>query len=157
MHKLSVLGALCATVKINFSIATAAAAGIAPLSGFPGPGAPGPDRAVLLVGGMGGGGAGMGGGGAGMGGGGAGMGGGGAGMGGSHFGVGEPFGRPNQNFGQPIEDQPGNEKSSDYYTYQCITLARRCPFVAPASLRSNSLRSGADCVCPGGQSKGRIE
>ena len=150
MHKLSVLGALCVTVKISFSIATAAAAGIAPLSGFPGSGAPSPDRAVLLVGGMGGGGAGMGGAGAGMG-------GGGAGMGGSHFGVGEPFGGPNQNFGQPVEDQPGNEKSSDYYTYQCITPAGQCPFVAPASLRSNALRSGADCVCPDGQSKGRIE
>jgi hypothetical protein len=150
MHKPSKLAALCVTAQISFSIATATASGIAPLSGFPGPGALGPDRAVLLVGGMGGGGGGMGGGGAGMG-------GGGAGMGGSHFGVGEPFGGPNQSVGQPVEDQPSNEKSSDYYTYQCITPAGQCRFVAPASLRSNSLRSGAVCVCPDGQSKGRIE
>ena len=105
MHKLSVLGALCLTAQISFSIATAAAAGISLLSGVPGPGAPGPDRAVIFVGGMGGGGAGMGGGGAGMGG--AGMGGGfggmgGAGMRGGQFGFGDsssvpartPGGRP---------------------------------------------------------------
>ncbi len=156
MHKLGVLGALCVTAQISFSIATAAAAGISPLSGVPGPGALGPDRAVVLVGGMGGGGAGMGGGSAGMGGGGAGMGGGfggmgGAGMRGGQFGFGDPFLGPSQDSGRATENPSGD------YTYQCITPARRCPFVAPASLRSNSLRSGADCVCPDGQSKGRIE
>jgi hypothetical protein len=150
MRKLSALGALCTTARISFSVATAAASGISPLAGVPDPGAPGPDRAVVFVGGMGGGGAGMGGGGTGMG-------GGGAGMGGGHFGFGNSFGGPGQDFGQPAENASGIREPSGDYTYQCITPARRCPFVAPASLRSNSLRSGADCVCPDGQSKGRIE
>ena len=147
MHKLGALGALCVTAQISFSIAAAAAAGVSPLSGVPGPGAPGPDRAVVLVGGMGGGGAGMGG--AGMGGGFGGMGG--AGMRGAQSGFGDSILGPSQDSGRATENASGD------YTYQCITPARRCPFVAPASLRSNSLRSGADCVCPDGQSKGRIE
>jgi hypothetical protein len=150
MHKLGALIALCVTAQIGFSVATAAELGIGQISGFSGPGSPNPVPApVIFVGGMGGGG--MGGGGMG------GMGGGGAGMGGGHFGFGAPFGSPNDSFGQPVEDQSSNQKSSGDYTYQCITPAGRCPFVAPASLRSNSLRSGADCVCPNGQSKGRIE
>lgn len=152
MHKLSALAVLFAAAQISLSIATAAATGIGPLSGASGAGAPGPDRAaVLFVGGMSGGGAGMSGGGAGMSGGNAG------GMGGGNFGPGGPSGGPNQSFGQPGEDQPENEKSSGYYTYQCLTPAGRCTFVAPASLRSNSLRSGADCDCPDGRSSGRIE
>jgi hypothetical protein len=150
MHKRSALAALFATTQITLSFAAAAASGVGPLSGLSGAGGPGPEGAVIFAGGMSGGGAGMSGG--------AGMGGGNAGgMGGGHFGFGGPFGSPSQSFGQPAEDQPGNGEPSSYYTYQCITPAGRCPFVAPASLRTNSLRSGADCVCADGRSKGRIE
>jgi hypothetical protein len=172
MYKLGALGALFAMVQIALCVAAVAASGASPLSALSGAGALGPDRAVVFVGGMGGGGGGMGGGGSGgmgssggMGGGGiggggiGGMGGGGMGgwMGGGHFGSDDLFGNSGQSFGRPAEDQPANSAPLGYYTYQCITPAGRCPFVAPASLRENSLRSGADCVCADGQSKGRIE
>jgi hypothetical protein len=47
--------------------------------------------------------------------------------------------------------------TTENFTYQCVTPAGRCSFVAPASLRANSLRSGADCACSGGQTAGRVE
>ena len=129
MHKLGVLGALCVTAQISFSIATAAAAGISPLSGVPGPGALGPDRAVVLVGGMGGGGAGMGGGSAGMGGGGAGMGGGfggmgGAGMRGGQFGFGDPFLGPSQDFRAGDREPVGRLHLSVHYACASLPVCR---------------------------------
>jgi hypothetical protein len=158
MYKLGALGALFAMAQIVLSGEAAAPSGARPLSGLSSAGVPGPDRAIVFVGGMGGGGAGMGGmGGGGMGGGGMGGGGMGGWMGGGHFGSDDLFGNSGQSFGRPAEDQPANSAPLGYYTYQCITPAGRCPFVAPASLRGNSLRSGADCVCADGQSKGRIE
>jgi hypothetical protein len=97
----------------------------------------GPDAAVVLVAGKGGG---TGGGAAtgGMGGGATtgGMGGGGGGMTG---------------------DWPGNSAQPSYYTYQCATSAGGCSFVAPASLRSSSLRPGARCSCSDGLSQGQIK
>ena len=127
MHKLGALGALCVTAQISFSIATAAAAGVSPLSGVPGPGAPGPDRAVVLVGGMGGGGAGMGGGGAGMGG--AGMGGGfggmgGAGMRGAQSGFGDSFLGPSQDSRAGDRERVGRLHLSVHYACASLPVCR---------------------------------
>lgn len=153
MNKLATAAALLALLPA-MGVAYAAAAGGLPSSEAQG------GRAIVLAGGMGGGSGGMGGGGTG------GMGGGatgthsgafGMGGGGGHFGGGM-FGGPTTNFDQPAaasSDNAGN--APDNYTYQCITPAGRCSFVAPAALRANSLRSGADCGCGGGQPQGRIE
>ena len=156
MHKLSVAAVVFAAAEIAFFGPATAASGIGLSPALSGITAPGPDHSVLFVGGMGGSSGGMGGGAGGMGGGGGGMGGGGAGMGGGHFGLGDPFG-PINNFARPSEDQPASGKQPANYTYQCITPAGRCPFVARAALRSSSLRSGADCVCGDGGAKGRVE
>ncbi len=166
MHKLSVVAMVFAAAGIAFSgPATASGIGLPPaLAGLA---APGPDHAVVFVGGMGGsaGGmreagdgsaGGMGGSAGGMGGGGGGMGSGGAGMSGGHFGFGDPFG-PVDNFARPSEDQPAGGGQPANYTYQCLTPAGRCSFVARAALRSSSLRSGADCVCGDGSARGRVE
>lgn len=114
---------------------------------------------AAAAGGMGGGSGGMGGGGSsGMGGGATGMHSGAFGMGGGggHFGGGM-FG-PSTNFDQPAAASSDNaSNAADNYTYQCVTPAGRCSFVAPAALRANALRSGAACGCGGGQPQGRIE
>jgi|SRR5271169_5788825 len=52
---------------------------------------------------------------------------------------------------------PGNSAQPSYYTYQCATSAGGCSFVAPASLRSSSLRVGARCSCSDGLSQGQIK
>ena len=149
-----------------FGTAPAAASGISKLSGFSGTGGANPE--LVLVGGIGGGGgmgggnaagmgggAGMGGNTGGMGAGNAGgMGGGSGGMNGGSFG-GTMFGGPAVGFGEPAADSTGS--GGQYYTYQCATPVGRCSFVAPAALRDNSLRSGADCACPDGRSKGQVE
>jgi hypothetical protein len=54
-------------------------------------------------------------------------------------------------------DWAGNNAQSSYYTYQCATRAGVCSFVAPASLRSSSLRAGARCSCSDGLSQGQIK
>lgn len=153
MNKLATAAALLALLPVT-GIANAAAAGRLPSAGAQG------GRAIVLAGGMSAGSGGMGGGGGGMGGGATGMHSGAFGMGGGggHFGGGM-FGGPTTNFDQPAaaaSDQTSNAPP-DNYTYQCITPAGRCSFVAPAALRANSLRSGADCGCGGGQPQGRIE
>jgi hypothetical protein len=148
MHKLSVVAVVFAVAEIAFSGPATAASGIGLSPALSGIAAPGPDHAVVFVGGMGGSAGGMGGGGGGMGGGGAGMGG--------HFGLGDPFG-PVNNFARPSEDQPAGGGPPANYTYQCVTPAGRCPFVASAALRSSSLHSGAHCVCGDGSAKGRVE
>jgi hypothetical protein len=53
-------------------------------------------------------------------------------------------------------DWHGNSAQPSYYTYQCATSAGGCTFVAPASLRSTSLRPGARCSCSDGLSQGQI-
>jgi hypothetical protein len=105
------------------------------------------------TGGMGGGAStgGMGGGGATTG----GMGGGGASTGG--LGGGGMFNNPPPSFGANSSDWPGSSTQSSYYTYQCVTAAGQCSFVAPASLRSSSLRAGARCSCSNGLSQGQIK
>ncbi len=106
-------------------------------------------------GGMSGGGGGTGsGGGGGMSGGGGGMGGGFGGMGGGSFGGGL-FGGPATAYQQ--SSQWGDRASSDSYSYQCITSSGSCSFVAPAWMRASSLRSGSDCACDGGQTRGRVQ
>jgi hypothetical protein len=149
MHKLSVVAMVFAAAEIAFSGPATAGSGIGLSPAVSGIAAPGPDHAVVFVGGMGGSAGGMGGGAGGMG-------GGGGGMGGGHVGFGDPFG-PANNFVQPSEDQPAGGGQPANYTYQCITPAGRCPFVARAALRSSSLRSGADCVCGDGAARGRVE
>jgi hypothetical protein len=52
---------------------------------------------------------------------------------------------------------PGNSVQPSYYNYQCATQAGVCSFVAPASLRSSSLRAGARCSCSDGRSQGQIK
>jgi hypothetical protein len=54
-------------------------------------------------------------------------------------------------------DWPGNSAQPSYYTYQCATSAGGCSFVAPASLRSSSFRPGARCSCSDGLSQGQIK
>ena len=54
-------------------------------------------------------------------------------------------------------DWPGSNAQPSYFTYQCATPAGACSFVAPASLRSSSLRVGARCSCSDGLSQGRIK
>jgi hypothetical protein len=166
MHKLLAMAVLFAAVGA-LSAAPAAASGISHPYGFSGAGATSPE--LVLVGGMGGGGGGMGGGtAAGMGGGagiggntggmaggnGGGMGGGSGGMNGGGFG-GNMFGGQTAGFGESAAGSTGS--GGQYYTYQCATPVGRCSFVAPAALRDNSLRSGADCACPDGRSRGQVE
>jgi hypothetical protein len=52
---------------------------------------------------------------------------------------------------------PGSSAQPSYFTYQCATRAGACSFVAPASLRSSSLRPGARCSCSDGLSRGQIK
>lgn len=94
MHKLGALAVLGAAAQIAFCGVAIAGPGIGPSSVFSDAAAPGPDGAVVFVGGMGGSGGGMGGGAGGMGGGAGGMGGVSGGMGGGHFGFSDPFGSP---------------------------------------------------------------
>jgi hypothetical protein len=71
---------------------------------------------------------------------------------------GAPFGGP-ADFDRPSAATADQTSSAppDNYTYQCITPSSRCSFVAPAALRANALRSGADCGCGSGRPQGRIE
>lgn len=154
MNKLATAAALLALLPV-MGIASAAAAG-----GLAQPDAAGSGRTIVPAGGMGGGSTGgMGGSTGGMGGGAAGTRGGAFGMGGGggHFGGGMFGGQGD--FAGPSQAASDNRSSAppDNYTYQCVTPAGRCSFVAPAALRANSLRSGADCGCGGGQQQGRIE
>ena len=154
MNKLAAAAALLALLPAMGIAGAAAAGSLAP------PDAAGSGRAIMLAGGMGGSGGGMGGGNGGMGGGATGMHSGAFGMGGGggHFGGGM-LGGPATNFEQPAAASLDNAGSArpDNYTYQCVTPAGRCSFVAPAALRANSLRSGAACGCAGGQPQGRIQ
>jgi hypothetical protein len=82
-------------------------------------------------------------------------GGGGGGMNGGGMNGGGMFAGSGFGSAQPATDSPGGGTS---HTYQCVTPVGRCAFVAPAALRDNSLRSGADCACPDNrQTRGRIE
>jgi hypothetical protein len=150
MHKLLLFLALIATAAISIGRPVAAEPWFAgSLSSLIATDTTGSDAAVVLVGGGMGGGATTGGGmrggtiGGGMGGGATtgGMGGGATtgGMGGGTTG-----------------DLPGNSAQPSYYTYQCTTPAGGCSFVAPASLRSSSLRAGARCSCSDGLSEGQV-
>jgi hypothetical protein len=157
MHKLGALVVLCVVALIAPSGAATGGSALGLSSALSAAATPGPDHAVVFVGGMGGGSGGMGGGAGGMGGGTGGMGGGAGGMGGGHIGFGDPFGSPAGGFARSAGDQLENAGPVANYTYQCITPAGRCQFVAPATLRSSSLRSGSDCVCGDWQTKGRVE
>jgi hypothetical protein len=149
----SAILALLATAMVAFMVSGAFSGELAaPSAAVSG------DRGIVLAGGMSGGGGGMGGGAGGMGGGniGGGMGAGnfGGGMGGGNFGGGM--------FHGPLTDfdvqQPSHANAaSDSYTYQCITPAGHCSFVAPAWLRASSLHSGAGCACDSGQTQGRVQ
>ena len=80
------------------------------------------------------------------------------GMGGDATTGGGMFNGPASNFGtNGSSDWPGNNARPSYYTYQCATPAGGCSFVAPASLRSSSLRAGARCSCSDGLSQGQIK
>ena len=164
MHKLLLFLALIVTASISIGRPVAAERWFAgPLSSPIATDAAGSDAAVVLVGGGMGGGAPIGGGmrggtiGGGMGGGAAtggmggaattgGMGGGAAtgGMGGSGMG------------GGMTGDLPGTSAQPSYYTYQCTTPDGGCSFVAPAELRSSSLRAGARCSCADGRIQGQL-
>ena len=157
MHKLLPLLALIVTASISAGRPAAAEGRFAgPLPGPFATDVAGPDATVVFVAGMGGGttSGGMRGGTTG------GMGGGGTtgGMGGGGTTGGGVFGTPAPSFGtNGSSDWPGNSAQSSYYTYQCATPAGACSFVAPASLRSSSLRAGARCSCAEGQSQGQIK
>jgi hypothetical protein len=84
-----------------------------------------------------------------------GMSGGAGGVGAGNF-AGNRFGGPTNDV-QPAARGSAAGTASDNFTYQCISAVGRCSFVAPAWLRANSLRSGADCVCGNGQQKRRVE
>ena len=80
------------------------------------------------------------------------------GMGGGATTGGGMFNGPASNFGtNGSSDRPGNNARPSYYTYQCATPAGGCSFVAPAWLRSSSLRAGARCSCSDGLSQGQIK
>jgi hypothetical protein len=152
MNKLLAVAALLAAAPVAHAVGPAAAGGTLSPSAV---GAA--DSGIVLVGGMGGGGAGGmsgGAGGGGMGGGGAGGMSGGGGMGGGS--AGGMFHDQTTDFDRPGQEPWDSASRSDNYTYRCITPAGRCAFVAPASLRANSLHSGADCAC-GGHTAGRVE
>ena len=148
MHKLLPLLALIVTASISAGRPAAAEGRFAgPLPGPFATDVAGPDATVVFVAGMGGGttSGGMRGGPTG-------------GMGGGGTTGGGVFGTPAPSFGtNGSSDWPGNSAQSSYYTYQCATPAGACSFVAPASLRSSSLRAGARCSCAEGQSQGQIK
>jgi hypothetical protein len=103
---------------------------------------------------------GMSGGGGGMSGGGGGMSGGGGGMSGGHgggTGGGGMFRGSFSDFAQPADGSAAASGSSDSYSYQCVTPVGYCSFVAPAWMRASTLRSGSDCACNGGQTRGRVQ
>ena len=129
MHKLGALVVLCVVALIAPSGAATGGSALGLSSALSAAATPGPDHAVVFVGGMGGG----------------------------HIGFGDPFGSPAGGFARSAGDQLENAGPVANYTYQCITPAGRCQFVAPATLRSSSLRSGSDCVCGDWQTKGRVE
>ena len=153
MHKFVPVLALIATVPIWIDVPVAAELhSAAPLSSPFAIDVAGAGAAVVLVAGKGGGT----GGGATTG----GMSGGATtgGMGGGATTGGGMFNGPASNFGtNGSSDWPGNNARPSYYTYQCATPAGGCSFVAPASLRSSSLRAGARCSCAEGQSQGQIK
>jgi hypothetical protein len=61
------------------------------------------------------------------------------------------------NFGAASDTaESGNSAQSVYYTYQCVTPTAQCSFVAPASLRSTSLKAGAGCSCSRGRDEGHV-
>ena len=157
MHKLLPLLALIVTASISAGRPAAAEGRFAgPLSGPFATDVAGPDATVGFVAGMGGGttSGGMRGGTTG----GMGCGGTTGGMGGGGTTGGGVFGTPAPSFGtNGSSDWPGNSAQSSYYTYQCATPAGACSLVAPASLRSSSLRAGARCSCAEGQSQGQIK
>jgi hypothetical protein len=144
------------SISVILAVAGAAALTVPVFAG--GFGAPSSgDPEIVLAGGMGGGAGGMGGGAGGMGGSAGGMRGGNlGGTGTDNFGDSQ-FGGPMSDFGQAARGSSGAGTALDNYTYQCVTSAERCSFVAPAWLRAGSLRSGADCVCGNGPEKGRVE
>ena len=160
MHKFVPVLALIATVPIWIDVPVAAELhSAAPLSSPFAIDVAGAGAAVVLVAGKGGGtggGATTGGmGGATTG----GMGGGATtgGMGGGATTGGGMFNGPS-NFGtNGSSDRPGSDAQPSYYTYQCATPAGGCSFVAPAWLRSSSLRAGARCSCSDGLSQGQIK
>jgi hypothetical protein len=131
-------------ISLLFAAAGVAAIGAPAFAGgFAVPSAAFSGREIVLAGGMGGGaGGGMGGGGMG----------GGMGMGLRYFG-----GGPMGDFKQQATGSSEGDRAPENYTYQCITPAGRCSFVAPAWLRANSLRSGAGCTCGVGRDTGRVE
>jgi len=152
MHKFVPVLALIATVPIWIDVPVAAELhSAAPLSSPFAIDVAGAGAAVVLVAGKGGGT----GGGATTG----GMGGGATtgGMGGGATTGGGMFNGPS-NFGtNGSSDRPGSDAQPSYYTYQCATPAGGCSFVAPAWLRSSSLRAGARCSCSDGLSQGQIK
>jgi len=150
MNKLLAVAALLAAGPI------AVPALAVPAKSGPQPVAAAADRAIVLIGGMSGGGGGMGGGSGGMSGGGGGMGGGSGGMGGGHF-NGGMYHSPMMDFDRSADQSSDSSGKSDSYTYQCVTPAGSCSFVAPAALRANSLHSGADCACSSGRTTGRLQ
>src|SRR6267378_2578172 len=149
MHKLVPVLALIATVPISIKVLVAAELHSAgPLSVPAALGIHGPS-AVVLVGGMGGGGAGAGMGGGGMG-----------GMGAGSMGGGMGVGRTGGGMGGGTTgggNLPQNSVEPANYTYECITPGGQCFFAAPAALRSSSLRAGARCSCSQGQAEGRVK
>ena len=145
MHKLLPLFALIVTASISVGRPAAAESRLAgPLSSPLVTDPAGPDTTVVLVAGKGGG-----------------MGGGATtgGMGGGTTtgGMGGGTTTGGMGGGATTGDWPGNNAQTSYYTYQCATPAGGCSFVAPASLRSSSLRAGARCSCSDGLSQGQLK
>jgi hypothetical protein len=141
MHKLLLFLALIATAAISIGRPVAAEPWFAgSLSSLIATDTTGSDAAFVLVGG--------------------GMGGGattGGGMRGGTIGGGMGGGATTGGMGGGTTgDLPGNSAQPSYYTYQCTTPAGGCSFVAPASLRSSSLRAGARCSCSDGLSEGQV-
>jgi len=136
MNKLLAVAALLAAGPI------AVAALAVPAESGPQPVAAAADRAIVLIGGMSGGGGGMGGGS--------------GGMSGGYF-NGGMYHSPMMDFDRSADQSSDSSGKSDSYTYQCVTPAGSCSFVAPAALRANSLHSGADCACSSGRTTGRLQ
>jgi len=147
MHKLLPLLALIVTASISAGRPAAAEGRFAgPLSGPFATDVAGPDATVVFVAGMGGGttSGGMRGGPTG-------------GMGGGGTTGGGVFGTPAPSFGtNGSSDWPGNSAALLLHL-PVRHPGRACSFVAPASLRSSSLRAGARCSCAEGQSQGQIK
>ena len=136
MNKLLAVAALLAAGPI------AVPALAVPAKSGPQPVAAAADRAIVLIGGMSGGGGGMGGGS--------------GGMSGGYF-NGGMYHSPMMDFDRSADQSSDSSGKSDSYTYQCVTPAGSCSFVAPAALRANSLHSGADCACSSGRTTGRLQ